>query len=233
MNIPAPENQKIYHMVHFDKVSPIMWEGSLFCDSMEERTDVGTSIGMARIKQRRRQNRLSSCPDLTVGDCVPFYFCPRTPMLYRIYKEPSQAEDGDLSYRGGQNNVVYLVADLRKAIKWANNESLRYVFTVSNAGAGSFEDYSDLYHLNRIDWEVIGRHSWWDGEDTDEGKEKAKSLRQAEFLVEERFDWSLFSHIGVASHGVKQQISTSFQIAKASGKSTHFPVVELKPEWYF
>jgi hypothetical protein len=45
----------------------------------------GTVIGMNNIKQRRlNELTLASHPGLHVGACVPFYFCPRSVMLFLI-----------------------------------------------------------------------------------------------------------------------------------------------------
>lgn len=48
----------------------------------------GTTIGMETIKDRRLHKcQLRSHPGLFVGQCVPFYFCPRPVMLYMIHKK--------------------------------------------------------------------------------------------------------------------------------------------------
>ena len=54
-------------------------------------------------------------PGLNVGDCVPFYFCPRSVMLYLIHR----ANHPELDYRGGQGPIVHLEADLHEAANWA------------------------------------------------------------------------------------------------------------------
>ncbi|MDD3435986.1 MAG: DarT ssDNA thymidine ADP-ribosyltransferase family protein [Candidatus Gastranaerophilales bacterium] len=78
MNNP-PENPKIYHIIHFDRLKSLIQDNFLFSDAkMNLRSDGGTSIGMPAIKQRRLENRLTSYPDINVGQCVPFYFCPRS-----------------------------------------------------------------------------------------------------------------------------------------------------------
>ena len=77
---------------------------------------------MEDIKRRRlTELRLNSHPDLFVGDCVPFYFCPRSVMLYVI----SRANHPQLSYRGGQGSIVHLQADLRSTVAWAGKKGLR------------------------------------------------------------------------------------------------------------
>ena len=66
---------------------------------MIQRKPPGTAIGMNSIKQRRLNSTLNSYPNLRIGDCVPFYFCPRSIMLYLIH----QANHPELRYRGGQD----------------------------------------------------------------------------------------------------------------------------------
>ncbi len=52
---------------------------------MVARQGVETTIGMNNIKERRlTQLQLASQPGLYVGQCVPFYLCPRSVMLYLI-----------------------------------------------------------------------------------------------------------------------------------------------------
>ncbi len=109
----VPVHPKIYHIVHVDRLSSIITAGGLWCDAeANQHAASGTAIGMNKIKQRRRQLRLTSHPDLHVGDCVPFYFCPRSVMLHLIYR----ANHPELTYRGGQGPIVHLEADLHQAV---------------------------------------------------------------------------------------------------------------------
>ena len=156
MNIPV--KPKIYHIVHIDRLPPIIQDGFLWCDAeIIGRASQGTTIGMNSIKQRRlNELKLSSYPDLHVGDCVPFYFCPRSIMLYLIY----QKNHPELNYRGGQEAIVHLEADLRASVTWAQQNKKRWVFTLSNAGAYYFEDRCNLAQLNEIDWDAVQSNNW-------------------------------------------------------------------------
>jgi len=75
----VPTQPKLYHIVHVDRLPSIVADGGLWCDAeIVRRTPPGTTIGMSGIKQRRlTELRLASHPALNVGDCVPFYFCPK------------------------------------------------------------------------------------------------------------------------------------------------------------
>lgn len=97
--MPVPVRPKIYHIVHVDRLSSIIADGLLWSDAaLEALKRPGTVIGMSAIKARRlKELQLSSHPGLFVGPCVPFYFCPRSIMLYLIHR----ANHEDLSYRGG------------------------------------------------------------------------------------------------------------------------------------
>jgi len=110
--MPVPYKPKIYHIVHVDRLPSIIADGWLWSDAdIVRRSLPGTTIGMNGIKQRRlNELTLTSHPGLHVGDCVPFYFCPRSIMLYLIH----QANHPELAYRGGQDPIVHLEADLHQ-----------------------------------------------------------------------------------------------------------------------
>ena len=212
MSIPL--NPKIYHIVHVDRLSSIIEDGQLWCDAeMVQRGETGTAIGMDKIKQRRLTKTLNSHPNLHVGDCVPFYFCPRSVMLYVIYR----ANHPELSYRGGQDPIVHLEADLRQTVAWAKENGLRWAFSLSNAGSVYFEDRCDLAKLNEINWNAVQAKDW----------RQNKEAKQAEFLIEQRFPWELVSRIGVQS----QQIYSKASVARET--AAHKPLVEIKREWYY
>lgn len=140
MTVPA--RPKLYHIAHVDRLPSIVADQCLWCDRVVvRRAPAGTMIGMNSIKQRRLSElRLTSHPALFVGDCVPFYFCPRSVMLYLIY----QGNHPELAYRGGQGPIVHFEADLHAVVAWADAQPRRWAFTLSNAGARYFEDRSAL-----------------------------------------------------------------------------------------
>src|SRR5213594_3136416 len=109
--MPEPAAKpKIYHIVHVDRLPSIIADDFLWCDAvMMERPNVGTTIGMSSIKERRLSLDLGCHPGLPVGRCVPFYFCPRSVMLFLIHR----ANHPDLMYRDGQEPIIHLEADLR------------------------------------------------------------------------------------------------------------------------
>lgn len=211
----VPAQPKVYHIVHVDRLASIVADGCLWCDAeIARRTPPGTTIGMSVIKQRRlAELALSSHPDLKVGGCVPFYFCPRSVMLYLIY----QGNHPDLSYRGGQGSIIHLEADLHAVVAWANQQHRRWAFTLSNAGSYFFEDRCDLAQLHEIDWNAVQATDW----------RQCKEGKQAEFLVQDSFPWQLVERIGVQSRAIFQQA------ANALPANGHRPPVEIRADWYY
>ncbi|MFO0537879.1 MAG: DUF4433 domain-containing protein [Planctomyces sp.] len=213
--MPVPVNPKIYHIMHLDRLTSVVEEQALLCDSAVVRRSLGgTTIGMTSIKKRRLEElRLSSYPDLFVGSCVPFYFCPRSVMLFLIARGNNQ----DLAYRQGQEPILHLEADLRETVAWANRQQVRWAFTLSNAGTRYFEDRCDLQYLSEIDWRAVEATDW----------RSCKEGKQAEFLIEQRFPWELVSRIGVKTALVQQQVTDVLKNA------SHRPTVEVQLNWYY
>lgn len=210
----VPAQPKIYHIVHVDRLPSIVADGFLWCDAeVIRRAPPGTTIGMRSIKQRRLTLSLNSHPGLHVGDCVPFYFCPRSVMLYLIH----QANHPELDYRGGQTPILHFEADLRATVDWAQAQGKRWAFTLSNAGSYFFEDRCDLARLGEIDWAAVQARDW----------RQYKEGKQAEFLLEHSFPWHLIERIGVLNSTIYQQV------VNALPQQGHRPAVEIREDWYY
>ena len=209
----VPPKLKIYHIAHVDRLPSIVADGFLWCDAeVVRRAPAGTTIGMSSIKQRRLNELcLSSHPGLRVGDCVPFYFCPRSVMLYLIDRGNHQ----ELAYRGGQGPILHFEADLHAVVAWANAERAGWAFALSNAGSHFFEDRNDLACLGEINWTAVQARDW----------RAHKEGKQAEFLVEHRFPWHLIERIGVHSLVVYRQV------VNALPENGHRPTVEVRADW--
>ena len=210
-----PSRPKIYHIVHIDRLPSIIADGHLWCDAeVARRGSPGTTIGMNSIKQRRLEElTLTSHPDLYVGDCVPFYFCPRSVMLYVLHRRTYSG----LAYRGGQGSIAHLEADLGQSVAWADARNQQWAFTTSNAGSFYFEDFSDLAQLHEIDWDTVQSTDW----------AQQKENKQAEFLVEQSFPWHLITRIGIRSRSMYARVHN------ALAHALHRPTIEVRSEWYY
>ncbi len=212
-----PAEPKIYHITHVDNLASLAAEGMLLSDAaMIERGGPVQAIGMSTIKRRRVEELyVGAQPGTKVGDYVPFYFCPRSVMLYVIFR----ANHPELTYRDGQEPIVHLEADLRRVIQWADENGVRWAFSLSNAGSRYAEFRSNLSDLNELNWNAIAA--------TDFRPSDVKEGKQAEFLVQQSFPFFLFECVGV------QSAKTQVRAMQALRGASHRLPVEVRREWYF
>lgn len=213
---PPPQKIKIYHIVHIDKLAAIVQDGGLFSDAiLKNKQPIGSMIGLERLKQRRLYKlKLHSHPDLYVGECVPFYFSPRSVMLFLIH-----CRNQELAYQGGQAPIIHLQADFYRVVDWADQQNpwVRWVFTTSNASSNYFEDFNQVDDLKRIDWRAVQANIW----------KECQDVKQAEFLLENHCPWHLIEHIGVHSKFYHQQVKDIIK------QTRHQPTIEITPHWYY
>ena len=214
---PPPRRPKVYHITHVDNLPAIVAESHLVSDrEMIHRGGPEQTIGMSSIKRRRVDVLHVDChPRTRVGDYVPFYFCPRSVMLYVIH----MANHPELAYRGGQGPIVHLEADLHRVIAWADDENRPWAFSLSNAGSYYAEFRSRVNDLDELDWEAIRNRDFRDPE--------VKEAKQAEFLVHGTFPFWLFDRLGVRSRGMVGRAEAALQGLDPS------PAVELRAQWYY
>ena len=211
-----PAKPKIYHITHVDNLPGIAREGLVSDRKMIERGGPARVIGMSEIKRRPVEKLKVSChPGTKVGDFVPFFFCPRSVMLYVIYR----ANHLDLEYRDGQDRIVHLEADLYGVIDWAEANDVPWAFSYSNAGSRYAEFGSSRYELGNLDWNAIAANDWRDSE--------VRTGKQAEFLVYDQFPFELVERIGVQSQAV---LSDALQ---AIGNAAPQASVQIQQQWYY
>lgn len=214
MTTHVPAEPKIYHILHVDRLPSVLADGRLWSDAEARRRESpGTTIGMGSVKQRRLRRALLSRAGLYVGNCVPFYFCPRSVMLYVIHR----GNHPELTYRDGQDPIIHLEADLRRTVDWADSHGRRWAFTTGNAASYFSDDYANLQLLYNIDWAAVQATSWAGRQDS----------KQAEFLMEHSFPWELVERIGVCSPWA---YNAARRVVRAS---IHKPQLEVSREWYY
>ncbi len=144
----------------------------------------------------------------TLGNYVPFNFCPRSVMLYVVAQ-------GHENYQEGQQPIVHLVSSI---------ETIRaigrpWLFTDRHADLGYANQYDTVDRLGEVDWSVMLERYWSDPE--------VKEKRQAEFLVHDWCPWEAIETIGVINQAIMARVEAA--IAGAG----HKPRVEVHPDWYY
>lgn len=213
---PPPVNPKIYHITHVENLASISAVGYISSDARRIRQHLHTTnVGMTEIKRRRLNLAVDCHPGTKVGEYVPFYFCPRSIMLYLLYR----GNHPELSYTGGQRPIVHLEADLHTVVRWAEANACRWAFTRSNAGAYYTRFFKDLARLDEINWEAVAARDFRDS--------VIKEGKQAEFLLFDTCPWQLIEGIGVIDVQIEQRVTAMIQ------QIGHQPVVRVQHGWYY
>jgi hypothetical protein len=201
----------IYHITHIDNLPHILGAGGLWCDRLRlQHSQVIVSIAHQHIKDRRAQRPVPVSAGGTLADYVPFYFAPRSPMLFAIHR--GNVDD----YHGGQEQILHLVTTVQMATQCGRP----WAFTEGHADIAYSEFFDDLADLNQIDWNIMSA-SYWAGSDED------KRHRQAEFLVHQFFPWASFTEIGVCNSSMVARVQA--RLAPAA----HRPPVHVRSGWYY
>lgn len=148
----VPAQPKIYDITHVDNLPRIIADGRLLSDAtIAAQGGPAVVFGMSEIKRERIEELDVAChPGTKVGDYVPFFFCPRSVMLYVLHR----GDNPELTYHGGQDPIVHLEADLCEVIAWADKQRRLWAFSLSNAGAFYAQFRSRLDELNQLNWEA-------------------------------------------------------------------------------
>jgi hypothetical protein len=200
----------IYHITHVSNLPGIIAHGGLICDRTAQNLKL-VNIAHNNIKERRLRKPVPVGPGGTVGDYVPFYFAPLSPMLYAIFKNQVAG------YTAGQQPVIYLCSST-EAVHAAN---CRWVFTEGHAVMDFTDFFDDFRDLQRIDWPLM-RSKYWFDRDTYPDRSRR---RQAEFLVHDSFPWNLVTNIVVYDAAIARVVNGIL-----AGQP---PAVNIKRDWYY
>ena len=202
------QNIFIYHITDIDNLPSILKLGGLYSDAAIQNKNLpSAAIAYDHIKQRRlNEIRISCCDNAFVGEFVPFYFCPRSPMLFVVNKGTTGRA------MGCQESILHLVS----TVKYGLNLNKPWAISDGNAGA-RFTSFGNLEMLDNLDWLAISTNDW-------AGNTHKKS---AEFLVKDFFPWSSFISIGCYNRSIAANVNVLLR-----GHS-HCPSIEVKSNWYY
>jgi hypothetical protein len=204
----------IYHITNYRNLPGIIQSGGLFSDNKCSGENLQyTNIGHSHIKQRRSDRRIPCRPGVNVGDCVPFYFGNRSPMLYSIHGGYVEG------YQNRQQDVIYLVS----STECVAQSSVEWCFTDGNAATGITKFYTDMTILDQLNWEYIDARIWKDNDSHPDRKRQ----KQSEFLVYHFFPWSLVQSIGVYNQDMLSCIQNLFN------QNNCIIPVSVETTWYY
>lgn len=210
----APNPTHIYHITHFKNLDSILkLNGLTSVTSLRSGNLSYENIAFNDIQARRNVFEVPVSPYGNLHDYVPFYFAPRSPMLYTINR-------GNVpNYSDGQGPLIYLVSDAQTV----HNKSVPYCFTDGHGIMFFTEYYKALKDLDKVDWDIMKSNFWADTPDDNDRKRR----RQAEFLVHKFLPLECIKVIVVMNDNIKSKV-----VELLSQHNIQIPVFTQK-DWYY
>jgi len=205
-----PEKALIFRITHIANLPWILGNG-LHCNSAPVSDPDCVQIGNRDLIARRGTRAVPIPPGGTLGDYVPFYFTPYSPMLLNI-------KTGYNVTRRAMDEIVILVSSLREL----HRQAIKFVFTDRHAYLQTAEFHSDLDELDCIDWARLQARDF-KRDPEDPGKVERY---QAEALVYQHVPMAAI--LGVVCYRQEQQrkIENDCDTLKLNTK------VYCRPGWY-
>lgn len=203
-----PAQTLLYHITSLENLPSMMQGGFLLSDA--RLTNVTHQvIGYSNIKHRRLTEYGVDCWNgRFVGEFVPFYYCPRSPMLYTLNR-------GNVPGRpaGCQKDIVHLVTTVARMIALGQ----QWAISDGNAGSASATFSRDIATLPKLRWDIIESPDWGG---------VRMHFKQSEFLVGDYVPWSEITEIGCYDAAARTRVETMLGSAKS-------PRVTVRRGWYY
>jgi hypothetical protein len=203
-----------YRVCHIDNVPHILEHG--LCTKHHPMASQNfISIGNPDIINVRDDTRVKIEGYGNIGDYVPFYFTPKSMMLFNIitgFRAP-------LVPKRNKQDVIIVRCLIEKL-----SQLERFFFTDGQANVVSItEHYNNLSHLDKVDWKII-QSADFKNEAGDTDKQRRY---QAEFLV--------YHHVPIEyieSINVYNEIAANF-VKTALAKTPLLLPINITPEYFF
>lgn len=206
------EKALIFRITHISNV-PWILENGLHCRSSDIGDPEFTRIGDASLIDKRRFFPVPIPPGGMLSDYIPFYFTPKSIMLYNIvtgYRDTPRIPREEIA------TIVSRLRDVRQA-------GIDAIFTDQHAVSRTAQYHSDLDELNNIDWQIL-RNSDFQRDPDDPGK----TLRyHAEALVRGVLPCEQIAGIACRRENEKRTLEG---FGRATGMN---PNIVVRPDWFF
>lgn len=210
----VPQPTYIYHITHVNNLPMILAAGGLrTCRALRAEQANYTDIAYQTLQDRRAYTQVPCGAGGTLHDYVPFYFAPRSPMLYKISKQ------SEPQHQEGQTPIIHLVSTVERVQQAGGS----FAFTDGHGIMELTNFYDDRAKLDCVDWQIMNTPYW---RDTVEDNDR-KRRRQAEFLIHDFFPWDWVQEIGVRNITLKSQTDALLS------DNVHKPLVKVMSGWYY
>lgn len=209
----TPERGLLFRITHIANLPWLLTNG-LHCANGTVHDPNFVAIGNPDLIGKRTRRQVPIAPNGTLADYVPFYFTPKSPMLYNI-----KTGYNGITKRSNQE-IVILVTSCQAM----TDHGVSVLFTDRHAYTATAAWTSDPADLaTMIDWDILCRHDFARNDSYPDKMERY----QAEALAHRHVQRDALLGVGCVSDAVKRCIEASVQ---AAGLGLQ---VFARPGWYF
>ena len=205
-------NAMVFRIVHVDNVPWILDHG-LHCRNSKVVDPNFVQIGNSDLIDGRHHRRIRGPYGGTLSDYVPFYFTPLSPMFLNI----------KTGWRGVRQRSNREIAILFTSLRKVQKLGLPFIFTDRHAYLETAQAFTDLDHLDKIDWAILRRH---DFKRDPENPEKVERY-EAEALIHKHLPIDALDGIAcfdtVCAFRLQGYVTQRNQAIK----------IDVAPRWYF
>ncbi|WP_109513750.1 type II toxin-antitoxin system toxin DNA ADP-ribosyl transferase DarT [Pseudomonas ovata] len=201
----------IWRIVHRDNL-PWLLDNGVPAVATGRLTRQYVNIGNPDLIDKRSQRQVPIYPGGTLSDYVPFYFTPFSVMMKNIH-----------SGWGVQQRLNEEILILVSSLYHVQSLGLRFVFTDAHAYPHWTGYYSDLQHLERLDWAILQQRDF--KRDPDDPRKMERY--QAEALIHEHVPVAAL--LGIVCYNEDLQRWVTEEVRQ---RQLDLPV-HARPGWYF
>lgn len=210
----VPDDVYLYHLTSMRNLPSMVQSGRLKSKTRLAQESTGyENIAYADLQDRRARTTVPCAAGGCLHDYVPFYFAPRSPMLYAIH------EGNVEGYDDGQEPLVYILTKVARVIR----ADLTFAFTDRHAVLAVAQFYDDPSALDAVDHTLM-REKYWHSTDRHPDR---RERRQAEFLIYDEVPLDIVGAVAVMSETVKEAVDADLAPMESP------PPVIVRPRWYF
>ena len=223
MAIPTP--LRVFHITAICNLARIAKSKKLYSNAQLQKKKIEYgNIAYQGAQGKRATKLVARPPGGVIHDYVPFYFAPRSPMLFTI----NRGNVPGCLYR--QPDIVHIVT----TIEAITVSGLPYVFYDFNATLDIATCFSNVKDLDKINWPLFfesprmdGYCQFWNSRMDVAKYVLRQETRQAEFLIHDNVPLKLLTMVGAYDQAKAGEVREIFEDANIDLS------VEAKPNWYF
>lgn len=200
----------IFRIIHINNLAHALMTERLYSRNSAPKDSAYTDICKTNLHESRGTVEIPDGNGRTLHDCVPFYFGPRSPMLYWNFRN------------GDQSKIIYLVSTAQQIAA----KGYGFAFTDGHAYIDFSKWYKDLKDLDKLDGNAIYAKFWSRQFDF---TEELKRKKQAEFLVYDSLSWDDILGIGVYNDDMRKAV---LDLMDQYPEGVHKKVAVM-PDWYY